>query len=217
MSNLLTIESRFLQNETVKNALNLSEVKKVNRQITNAQKKKFESSMKLAELVSTGFEWFKSEEGQSVFNEEGIEWTADDFFSKTYGFQRSFGYKLIKAHNLPTEVKEEFDRLCSEDSTKKRSIAELLKFARGNNEEATEEQPSTEVESSEEATETATEEQPSNTLVTFVSKLGEGSIPDVNFRIELIDGHFQVISNNAKEDIIKHIDAIKVLVNQSNL
>ena len=211
MSNLLTIETRFLNNESVKNALNLTEVKKVNKQITNAQKKKFESTMKLAELVHNGFDWFRSESGQEVFTEEGIEWTADDFFQKTYGFQKSFGYKLIKAHKLPTEVKEEFDRLCQEDSTKKRSLNELLKFSRGGNQETATESTET---ATEEVAEQSSEEvrEESNTLVTFVSKLGGDIIPSVNFRVEMVDGEMKVITTNSKEDILNHIEAVKVLV-----
>lgn len=211
MSNLLTIESRFLENDVVKTALNLSEVKKVNRQITSAQKKKFEGTMKLAELVNNGFEWFRSESGQEVFNEEGIEWTADDFFQKTYGFQKSFGYKLIKAHKLPTEVKEEFDRLCQEDETKKRSLNELLKFSRGEEQETATESTET---ATEEVAEQSSEEvrEQSNTLVTFVSKMGGELIPSVNFRIEMVDGEMKVITTNNREDILSHIDAVRVLI-----
>ena len=134
-----------------------------------------------------------------------------DFFQKTYGFQRSFGYKLIKAHKLPTEVKEEFDRLCKEDDTKKRSLNELLKFSRGGNQETATEPTET---ATEEVAEQSSEEvrEESNTLVTFVSKMGGDVIPSVNFRIEMVDGEMKVITTNSQEEILAHLDAVKVLI-----
>ena len=96
MSNLLRIEADFLRLPEVASALRLQEVRSIQRTITNAKKKKFEQSLTLSQHVSAAFEWFKSPEGKARFAEEGITWTAEEFGSKVFGWQKSFFYKIQK-------------------------------------------------------------------------------------------------------------------------
>ena len=85
---LLTIETAFLSNENVKANLQLANVRTIQRQIENGQKKKFEQSLTLSTLVANGFAWFKSSEGKALRKEEGLEWTSEDFAMKVYGWQK---------------------------------------------------------------------------------------------------------------------------------
>jgi len=134
MSNLLTIERAFLSLPQVKQGLKLAEFKTLQRNVENAQKKKFDSTLDLSKVVLASFEWFKSTEGQSLCNEEGISWTAEDFGNKVFGFQKSYFYKLTRAGKLATEVVEDFKRKCteleSEGETPNRSLEGLLKYAK---------------------------------------------------------------------------------------
>jgi len=134
MSNLLTIERAFLNLPQVKHGLKLAEFKTLQRQDANAQKKKFDTTLELSKVVQSAFEWFKSSEGQSLCNEEGISWTAEDFGNKVFGFQKSYFYKLTRAGKLATEVVEDFKRKCNEleneGETPNRSLEGLLKYAK---------------------------------------------------------------------------------------
>ena len=128
MSNLLTIERNFLRIPEVATSLRLHDVQLIQRSITNAKKKKFEQSLALAEHVKHGFEWFKSAEGQAKFREEGITWTAEDFGSKVFGWQKSFFYKMLRVAQLPQEVVTAYTEQANESS--QRSVEELLSYAK---------------------------------------------------------------------------------------
>jgi hypothetical protein len=134
MSNLLTIERAFLSIPAVKQGLKLAEFKTLQRNVENAQKKKFDSTLDLSKVVLASFEWFKSAEGQALCSEEGISWNAEEFASKVFGFQKSFFYKLTRAGKLTTELVDEFKRKCteleSEGETPNRSLEGLLKYAK---------------------------------------------------------------------------------------
>ena len=132
MSNLLSIESAFLNLPQVKQAINLNEINRAKRNVANAQKRKFEHTMSMAGLVKQAVNWFDSAEGKGVFREEGIEWSKADFGLKVFGWQKSFFYKVVKAGNLDERIIDAFNRKCDEigdDAT--RSLAGLLKFAQG--------------------------------------------------------------------------------------
>ena len=88
MSTLLPIETAFLNNTEIKNALKLTEVKRVQRSINNAHKSKFNHTTKLATLIGQAVSWFDSEEGREKFREEGIEWSKAEFGQKTFGYQK---------------------------------------------------------------------------------------------------------------------------------
>lgn len=131
MSNLLQIESNFLRIPEVSQALRLSEVRAIQRTITNAKKKKFEQSLALSQHVKAAFEWFKSEDGKARFREEGITWSAEDFGLKVFGWQKSFFYKMLRTAAVPAEVVEQYSAQADavgEDA--QRSVEELLSFAK---------------------------------------------------------------------------------------
>lgn len=134
MSNLLSIESAFLNQPEVKRALNLQAINTLRRADSNAQKKKFENSLQLAKAVKESFNWFSSEEGKAKCNEEGISWSNEEFFLKVFGWQKSFSYKLLKVGKLEDAIVEKFNEKCAEVEARGeeavRSIENLLKFAK---------------------------------------------------------------------------------------
>jgi len=134
MSQLLSIETAFLSLPQVKQGLNLSEIRSVQRTITNAKKKKFEQTLALSKLVTQAVDWFQSEEGQRVCNDEGISWSNEEIGQKVFGWQKSFFYKVVKAGRLQPEVIESFNIKCNEVEAQgeepNRSLEGLLKFAK---------------------------------------------------------------------------------------
>ena len=134
MQNLLSIESSFLNLPQVKQALNLQEIRSVQRTITNAKKKKFEQTLTLSKLVVNAVEWFSSEAGQRACAEEGITWTNEEIGQKVFGWQKSFFYKVLKAGKLQAEVVDTFTTKCNEAEAQgedpNRSLEGLLKFAK---------------------------------------------------------------------------------------
>lgn len=134
MSNLLSIETAFLNLPQVKQALNLQEIRAVQRTITNAKKKKFEQTLALSKLVTQAVAWFQSEEGQRACAEEGISWSNEEIGLKVFGWQKSFFYKVVKAGKLQEEVIETFKTKCDEAEAQgqepNRSLEGLLKFAK---------------------------------------------------------------------------------------
>ena len=134
MSNLLTIEQAFLSLPQVKQALNLQEIRAVQRTIVNAKKKKFDQTLQLSKLVGSVVQWFASEEGQRLCAEEGISWSNEQIGLKVFGWQKSFFYKVVKASKLKDEVIETFkakcDELESQGEEPNRSLEGLLKFAK---------------------------------------------------------------------------------------
>lgn len=134
MSNLLAIESNFLNLAEIKQALNLNEIRTVSRSLTNAKKKKFEQSLVLSKLVVKAVEWFHSEEGKAKCAEEGIEWSNEEIGNKVFGWQKSYFYKVVKAGKLPESTVETFIAKCEEVEASgeeaNRSIEGLLKFAK---------------------------------------------------------------------------------------
>ena len=142
MSNLLSIETAFLSLATVKQGLNLGEIRSTQRVIANGQKKKFEQTLQLSKLVLTAVNWFSSDEGKTVCAEEGITWTNEEIGNKIFGWQKSFFYKVVKAGKLESEVIESFNTKCTEieaqGSEANRSLEGLLKFAKQVNAATTE-------------------------------------------------------------------------------
>lgn len=134
MSTLLSIESAFLNMPQVKDALRLTEIRSVQRTITNAKKKKFEQTLTLSKLVLGAVEWFQSEEGKRACTEEGIAWSNEEIGQKVFGWQKSFFYKVVKAGRLEESVIESFVTKCNEVESQgeepNRSLEGLLKFAK---------------------------------------------------------------------------------------
>lgn len=134
MNNLLTIERAFLSLPQVKQGLKLAEFKTLQRNVENAQKRKFDGTLDLSKVVLASFEWFKSAEGQALCSEEGISWTSEEFANKVFGFQKSFFYKLTRAGKLDDHLVTEFKLKCteleSEGQTPNRTLEGLLKYAK---------------------------------------------------------------------------------------
>ena len=128
---LLAIENAFLSSSAIKDALKLNEVKRVQRSINNAHKSKFNHTTTLSKLIGEAVQWFDSVEGKAKFAEEGIEWSKAEFGAKTFGYQKSFFYKLIKVANLDQRIVDAFNTKCDAIGTDaNRSIAGLLDFSR---------------------------------------------------------------------------------------
>jgi hypothetical protein len=134
MSNLLAIESSFLNLPEVKQALNLTEIRSVQRTITNAKKKKFEQTLTLSKLVTNVLTWFQSEDGKRKCSEEGITWSNEEIGNKVFGWQKSFFYKVVKAGKLEENIIDTFKTKCDEAESNgeepNRSLEGLLKFAK---------------------------------------------------------------------------------------
>ena len=133
MSTLLAIEESFLSQSDIKSALNLNDIKRIQKQITNAHKSKFSHTLTMAKLVVGAESWFTSEEGQMRMANEGLSWTKEEFGQRVFGWQRSFFYKVLKAGKLSDQIINAFTTKCDEaDAQGKdvdRSLAGLLKFA----------------------------------------------------------------------------------------
>lgn len=205
MSNLLSIETAFLNLPQVKQAINLNEIKRAKRNVANAQKRKFEHTMSMAGLVKQAVTWFDSAEGKEVFREEGIEWSKADFGLKVFGWQKSYFYKVIKAANLDPRILEAFNTMCDNAGEQaNRSLAGLLEFSRDidldsleHSEDATEEEINEAVEQAiEEATEQATQRDRVETLITLSFRNPNGD--NVAWRI---DANGQVHTRNTAEQV----------------
>ena len=137
MSQLLSIETAFLSLPQVKQGLNLSEIRSVQRTITNAKKKKFEQTLALSKLVTQAVDWFQSPDGQRVCTDEGISWSNEEIGQKVFGWQKSFAYKMAKVGKLQEDspqVVTKFKKLCTQAENNgedaNRSVEGLLKFAK---------------------------------------------------------------------------------------
>jgi hypothetical protein len=202
MSTLLTIEERFLSLPQVKQGLNLAEIKTAQRQLTNAQKKKFTQTISLSKLVVSAVDWLNSEEGKAVMNEEGLNWNTEQFGAKVFGWQKSFTYKMIKAGKLEDEVVDTFEQKCkeaeAEGKSPNRSLEGLLKFAKASGESDGEESGEAEGE--------AEVEVRIPTILTFTYKSPNGK--NVSVRI---DAEGNLTTTNETSEII---EAVNILVSQ---
>jgi hypothetical protein len=127
-TDLLTIEENFLSLRKVKSGLRVTEFNAVSKSLETSSQKKFNASVEMAKIVAQGIQWADSPEGQLVFESEGLKWSKEELFKKTYGFQKSFGYKLLKVAKLNDEVITEFNTICDNDRNASRSIENLLKW-----------------------------------------------------------------------------------------
>ena len=193
MNQLLAIETAFLRQAEVVSALNLQEVRSIQRTLQNGQKKKFDQSLALSQHVRKAFEWYQSEEGKAKLSEEGISWNTEQFAQKVFGWQKSFFYKLVKVSSVSEEVVETFKTKCDElerqGAEPVRSIESLLKFARA----------SEETNEGGESEETEVEERP-QTIFTLTFKTPEGNIS------VRIDEAGQVKTTNSSEELLSAIE-----------
>jgi hypothetical protein len=196
MNNLLTIEQHFLSTANAIEGLKLRDLRRLTTADVNAQKKKFETSLQLSQVVAHGYEWFKSESGRATMLNEGISWTADDFALKVYGYQKSFFYKLVKAGKIADEKIEAYKTA----ETENRTIEGLLKFDRTGETNATAE---TDGETDSENEESESTPQPTN-MITFTYKAPDGSKVSVK-----VDSRGLVQTNNTQDEILQAINLLK--------
>jgi hypothetical protein len=212
MNNLLPIESALLSTSTIKNALNLTEVKRIQSTLSNGAKSRLAKSLELAALVTRGAEWFSSEEGRSAFAQAGVTWSKEEFFLKTYGMQKSFAYKLLRASAIETAVVEQFNTACDEaereGKSTDRSIAGLLKFAKGS--QATEEGGG----EGEEGGEGQPSVERSQTIFTlsFKSSVLDDTTKNVSVRV---DANGQPTTTNTREEIERAIKFLRLALDNA--
>jgi hypothetical protein len=103
--------------------------------VPNAQTKKYENSLALSKLVVKTVDWLQSNEGTAWMSGQNLSWSNEDIGKNVFGWQKSFFYKLLKAGKLEDEVLVAFNVYCdtaNRDGQKlNRSIENLLKFAKG--------------------------------------------------------------------------------------
>lgn len=209
MSNLLTIETAFLSNANVQTALNLREIRTAQRTITNGQKKKFEQTLALSKLVLNAVNWFQSEEGKTICNEEGISWTNEEIGNKVFGWQKSFFYKVLKAAKIDDGIIETFKTKCTEaennNQDANRSLEGLIKFA--NQTETVSEANGNEGENEDEQSEAEIEIRTA-TIFTLTFKTDSGN---VSVRI---NQNMDVKTTNSYEQINEAITFLLQTINQ---
>ena len=202
MEQLLTIEQAFLNLPQVKMGFNLTEVKRAQRDISNAQKSKFKHTMHLAKCVKTAVDYFDSPMAVVIMQSEGISWNKEDFGKKVFGFQKSYFYKLIKASNLDERIVTAYNTKCDEIGTDSdRSLAGLLEFSRGINVEVSEGATEEEIaEATEEAIADAEVSERVPTILTLSFKNPNGANVAVR-----IDANGLLTTRNDKQDIANAI------------
>lgn len=133
MSTLLNIETSFLNSEKVKSLFKIKEAKKLKSNIEANDKKKFMQSVELAKIFLEAEQNFESEEGKRLFAESGLEWSKDEFFVKTYGYQKSYRCRLIKVAKLGDDKINEFNTYVDEHKNEgvSRSLQTILKWVKG--------------------------------------------------------------------------------------
>jgi hypothetical protein len=134
MTTLLTIEAAFLSQANVTTAINLREIRGLQRNLSNGQKKKFAQTIELSSKVVEAVNWFNSVEGKIATNDAGIYWNNEEIGNKVFGWQKSYFYKVVKAGKLEAAKVEQFNTLCDDAEAQgdepNRTLEGLLKFAR---------------------------------------------------------------------------------------
>lgn len=119
-----------MYNTHTNKALKLTQVNTIIKAIETSDAKRFENSLTLAGLIADGNKWLKDAEGQNWL--KSTKMAMDEFIQKTYGFQKSFYYKLLKTANVPADVVKEFTtqtaKLKAEKLSAPLSIEALLKY-----------------------------------------------------------------------------------------
>lgn len=119
-----------MQNTQSTKALKLAQVKALISAIDKSDAKRFENSLTLAGLIADGNKWLKDTEGQTWL--KSTKMGMEDFILTTYGFQKSYYYKLLKASSVPADMVKEFtkqtEKLKAQSLSAPLSIEALLKY-----------------------------------------------------------------------------------------
>jgi len=198
MRNLLEIETGLLGSDAVKDGLQLTKVKSLQKSIKTAERTKFRKSLEMATLMRQGKEWFDKPETKILFSEQGIVWSADELADKVFELSKTRMYRYIKASNVAEDVIQVFERQCKhlQDSGESVSmcIDSLNQFAKAYAEDedvnvadlqATETE-SVGADTIEEATEETTDEATSDTIFTLSYKLN--AVNNVAVRYSATEG-----------------------------
>jgi hypothetical protein len=201
MRNLLEIETGLLGSDAVKQGLQLTKVKSLQKSIKTAERTKFRKQLEMATLMRQGKEWFDKEETQLLFSAQGIVWSADELADKVFECQKSWMYKCIKASNVAEDVVEIFEAQCKhlQDSGErvKISIESLNQFAKAYSEDEdvnVADLQATADSVAEDTTEDATETT-SDTIFTLSFKTDSGN---VSVRYSHSEG---LVTTNSADDI----------------
>ena len=135
---LLQIENDFLASREVRSHMNIERIDALAMDIKDKRKSQFDQSLKFAKLVKASYDWFKSEDGQNMFNDNGLTWTNEDFYTKAICISKAHFYRVIKVAKICEEnpqIVTKYKRECTAEENAgnptERSIAELIKRANG--------------------------------------------------------------------------------------
>ena len=130
MSNLLSIESSFLNTEVIKANLRLSEIKSLSKSIVTTYEKRFNQSLQMSQLVKNAIEFKGSEQYKALTTEAGISWTIDEFSQKVFGFKKAYFYRLANVSQVSEEKVNEFKQFveASDDKEGGLSVIGLLNY-----------------------------------------------------------------------------------------
>lgn len=212
MSTLLTIEAAFLSNSQVSTAINLREIRGLQRTLANGQKKKFQQTIELSSKVVEAVNWFNSVEGKTATAEAGIYWSNEEIGNKVFGWQKSYFYKVVKAGKLEATKVEQFNSLCDQAEAQgedpNRTLEGLLKFARlGGGATAEEGGASEEGEETEESGEIGVEIR----IPTVFTMTYKGGAKNVSIRINEAGA---IATTNSTEEILEAIAFLTNSINQ---
>jgi len=133
MSNLHNHESVALANVE---AFDFNRYTALNDEAVNKTKEGFEASLKQCEIVKAASEWYDTTEAQDYLADEGVLFeTKEDFFNRALDISKGWAYKMIRVANLEPNKVTQFKRTCTQlegqGERPERSVAALLKFAKG--------------------------------------------------------------------------------------
>lgn len=143
MEHLSIIEQDFVTSSAVTSEINFASIFTAQITAENAQKAKFDYSIHLAVKVADASAWYDKKETKALLKDNDIEWkTKETFFKRVFGWQKSYGYKMVRAGKLSNDVVDAFRAHCTRQEEagegSNRSIEALLKFAKGETERPSE-------------------------------------------------------------------------------
>jgi len=117
-------------------AFDLNRYTALDEEATEKTKAGFEASLKQCAIVKAASDWYDTTEAQDYLADEGVLFdTKEDFFNRALSVSKGWAYKMIKVANLEPSKVREYKRNCTElegqGERPERSVAALLKFAKG--------------------------------------------------------------------------------------
>jgi hypothetical protein len=195
--------------------LNIKQVETLFTAITKADAKRFENSVTMSSLILSANVWLKDAEGQ-IFYKEFFE-DMDDFVFKTYGFQKSRYYKLLKmakaiekTPGLISEFNKQCDAILENGGEVSRSVENFNKFV----DEYNLETPATNgSEEGEEGEEGAKVQEKKKAILTFAFNGEQIGLQNMALRI---DANGELKTTASAFDIETAIDFLKQALEGAN-